>query len=96
MTRVVYQRLAHADLLDVWSYIADDDITAADTYLDRIFELCELLADNPLMGVARDDVADGVRSFPLDRYVVFYELCDEGITVLRIWHSARDPNSFSI
>jgi toxin ParE1/3/4 len=42
------------------------------------------------MGRARDELAEGVRSFPTGRYVIFYIPIDDGIDMVRILHSARD------
>ena len=91
MSQVFYQRVAKADLIDVWLFIAADNVAAADAYIDRLQQVCVLIAENPLMGSDRTDIAEGVNSFAVDDYVIYYELHDKGITVLRVWHAARDP-----
>lgn len=48
-------------------------------------------ARQPLMGDRREDLGPGLRSFPFKKnYVVIYRPLDDGIDVLRIFHSARD------
>ncbi len=91
MSQVFYQRVAKADLIDVWLFIAEDNVAAADAYIDRLQQVCVLIAENPLMGSDRTDIAEGVSSFAVDDYVIYYELHSKGITVLRVWHAARDP-----
>ncbi len=91
MSQVFYQRVAKADLIDVWLFIAEDNVAAADAYIERLQQICVLIAENPLMGYDRTDIAEGVISFAVDDYVIYYELHDKGITVLRVWHAARDP-----
>ena len=91
MSQVFYQRVAKADLIDVWLFIAADNVAAADAYIDRLQQVCVLIAENPLMGSDRTDIAESVNSFAVDDYVIYYELHDKGITVLRVWHAARDP-----
>ena len=91
MSQVFYQRVAKADLIDVWLFIAEDNVAAADAYIDRLQQVFVLIAENPLMGSDRTDIAEGVSSFAVDDYVIYYELRDKGITVLRVWHAARDP-----
>ena len=49
-----------------------------------------MLAAQPMMGRAREELAPGVRSFPFGRYVVFYMPMDDGIDVVRVLHGARD------
>ena len=38
---------ASEDLLDIWSYIADDSEANADGFIDKIYETMELLARQP-------------------------------------------------
>lgn len=82
--------LAADDLLQLWVYVARDDLEAADRLLDRIDEVCARLADRPELGRSREELADGLRSFPVARYVIFYRASDEGIEVARVLHGARD------
>ncbi len=45
--------LAEEDLIDIWLYIAHDDIPAADRLLDDVDQTFSLLADQPRLGPAR-------------------------------------------
>lgn len=38
---------ARLDLIEIWQFIADDNETAADRFLDRIEEALAILGDNP-------------------------------------------------
>ena len=96
MSHVQYQAAAKADLINAWLQIAADSPERADTYISRLQEICELLAGQPEMGLDRPDIAASVRSFPVDKYVIFYEQHDETIAVLRISHAAQDPLTFSL
>lgn len=96
MSQAVYQGVAQADLIEVWLFIAEDNLTAADAYIDHLQQSCALLAANPLMGIDRSDIAPGVYSFVVENHVIYYELHDQGIAVLRVWHSARDPESLKV
>jgi toxin ParE1/3/4 len=50
----------------------------------------------PLMGRARPELADRVRSWPTSApYILFYLTDDDGITVLRVLHHARDVRQLS-
>lgn len=49
-----------------------------------------LLATQPHMGRLRPELMPGLRSFPVRRYIVFYLGHEDGITLLRVLHSARD------
>jgi toxin ParE1/3/4 len=97
VTVVQYLAAAETDLVEIWLQIAGDgDYNHADEYISRLQEVCVLLAGQPGMGVDRQDIAMGVRSFSVDRYVVYYEQHGSVLSVLRIWHTARDPETLSI
>ena len=96
MSPVIFLPLADDDLLAAWLHIAIDNPISADDYLGRIHQVCLLIADNPAMGVERDELRDGVRSFPVENHVVFYRAEDKGIVVLRVWPSAQDPATFAL
>jgi toxin ParE1/3/4 len=87
---VVRRPLAALDILDIWDYIAEDDMTAADRWVDDIDAAFSLLATQPMMGRARPELGAELRSFPFGRYIIFYAPLPDGIDVVRVLHSARD------
>ncbi len=79
------------DLEDLWSYVADstsDDI--ADGRMDRIFEACSMLRDQPRSGRPRDELAPGLRSVAVPPWVVFYRIRADTLEVVRVLHGRRD------
>ena len=66
MARVLRRPQATEDIAGIWDQIADDDLAAADRWLDRLDRQLRLLATQPLMGRARNELAEGIRSFPVD------------------------------
>ncbi len=81
---------ASEDLLDTWSYIADDSEANADGFIDKIYETMELLTRQPGLGRHRDQLAPGIQSFPVDRYIIFYRVVPGAIEIVRVLHGARD------
>jgi len=53
-------------------------------------EKCDALARMPEMGRKRFELSDGLRSFAVNRYVIFYRPTSNGIEVIRVLHAARD------
>lgn len=51
MARVTRRPQAAEDIVEIWDYIADDSVTAADEWVDRLDTQLELLATQPLMAV---------------------------------------------
>jgi toxin ParE1/3/4 len=92
MPRITRRPLAAADIFEIWDYIADDSLIAADRWVDRLDEQFDLLATQPLMGRARDELAPGVRSFPFGRYVIFYASRVKGLECRKVAAAAeRSP-----
>jgi toxin ParE1/3/4 len=86
---------AENDLMEIWGHIAKDDPLAADRQLDRIDAACKMLAENPQGGPRREDLAPGLRFYPVGNYLIFYAVGEDGITLARVLHGARDyPQEF--
>ena len=81
---------AEEDLIDIWLYIAHDDVRAAERLLDDIEEKFLLLAAQPSLGPARPDIAPGLRYLPVRRYLILYREITGGIEIVRVVHAARD------
>jgi toxin ParE1/3/4 len=90
MPHVLRTRRANLDLLEIWSYVAQDSPQAADRLIERLDQHCERLASFPEMGRLRDELAPSLRSLVVSRYVVFYRPAEDGIEVIRVLHGARD------
>ena len=67
MPQVTRRPLAETDILEIWDYIADDNPAAADRWVDRLDAQFRTLATQPMMGRTRNELAPGVRSFPVGR-----------------------------
>ena len=87
--RVVRSAQTEEDLIGIWVRIALNDQASADRLLDRIDEACSHLAEFPEMGVARDDVRPGLRTFPARGYLILYRVIAHGIEIVRVLHGAR-------
>ncbi|MDO9057862.1 MAG: type II toxin-antitoxin system RelE/ParE family toxin [Bradyrhizobium sp.] len=66
---------AEIDIASIWQFIAEDNVRAADAMIDRIDQALEMLAQNPLAGRARGDLASTLRSFPVGSYIIFMFRC---------------------
>jgi antitoxin ParD1/3/4 len=61
--------LAKADIFKIWSYIADDNVDAADRVEQAIYDACAVMAEGPLRGHFRPDLTSRPRRFwTLTRY----------------------------
>lgn len=90
MPRVTVTKEAKQDLRSIWSYIAEDNPSAADRTLDTLNDKIRLLADNPLLGPARPDIAPDLRYLVSDNYLILYRAISDGVDVVRVLHGARN------
>ena len=88
--RVRFLPEARADLHQIWDYIAEDDVEAATRLVDLVEEKCTLLARLPDVGRVRDELAPGLRSFPVGKYAIFYRRAKGGIEIVRVLSGWRD------
>lgn len=82
--------IAEQDVIGIWLYIARDNIDAADRMVDRFKEVYETISRNPKMGESVEQYRPLLRRFPVDSYVIYYELQNDELTVARVLHGARD------
>jgi len=86
---------AENDLDEITGYIANDNPQAALRLLDRIQDRCQQLAEMPETGRIREELAEGLRSGLVGKYVIFYRPDEAGIQVIRVIHGSRDiPSLF--
>lgn len=62
----------------------------ADAAIDSITDVFPLFFSNPEAGRRRDDVARGVRSFPADKYLIYYRSAGGSVVISRVIHGMRD------
>ena len=95
MAEVFRTSRAGTDLVEIWLYVAEYSIEAADRLLAAIDEKCRLLAASPEIGEARDDLGSGVRCFTHGNYVIFYKVIVGGIQLIRMSSGAGTSTPFS-
>ena len=81
---------ATVDLDDIWFTIACDNQKRADNYLADLLKRMSTLAEFPRMGHRVEEIKKDMWVFPLDDYLIFYQITKKGITVARVWHAKRD------
>jgi toxin ParE1/3/4 len=84
---------ASADLIEIWSYIADDSVANADAFVDKLYQTIQALGRQPGSGRQREELAPGIQSFPVGRYIIFYRGVAGAIEIVRVLHGARDIES---
>jgi plasmid stabilization system protein ParE len=70
MKRFILTPRAKHDVEDIWNYIADDSIEAADRVLDALETAMVKLAKNPGIGHWREELTDKRHRFPFGLFVL--------------------------
>jgi|JI10StandDraft_1071094.scaffolds.fasta_scaffold805921_3 toxin ParE1/3/4 len=92
--RFGYAPLALADLADIHTYLSQAaSVAVANRVVDRIRGHIRRQRETPLSGAPRPDLADGCRLTVNGRYVIYYAIVGENMTVLRVLHHARDRDA---
>lgn len=95
MNRYVLSSNALLDLDEIWSYIAQDNVEAADLWIAELLDACETLARNPHMGHARTDITDkAILFWPVGAYLIIYRALREQVEIVAVTQGARDIPSF--
>lgn len=73
MKRVRVSRLAEQDLDEIWYEIAkrSGSVDIASSLIDSVTDIFPLFANNPEAGRPRDELEPGLRSFPVEKYVIY-------------------------
>jgi toxin ParE1/3/4 len=53
----------------------------------------EPLRQFPEMGVAREQLAEGLRAIPYRDYVIYYLVAPDALVIARVLHGARDARA---
>ncbi len=91
MTRVLRTPRAIEDLVEIWSYIAQNNESAADRILDEIEAAFYLLAKHRDLGErCRTRNSRTARRFIVRSWVVYYRAVSSGgVEIIRVLHAAR-------
>ncbi len=88
--------IAEEDIAEIISFIAADNLKAAESLADKIEKNLESLSNNPLLGKTPSD-SDlklvGYRYLIIENYLLFYTIERKTIFIHRILHGARNYKS---
>ena len=84
---------AFADLDEIWEYIAQDNVDAADRVLADIHSTLTLLAGSPQIGHRRPDLTTRPLRFHVarDEYLIAYAPDEKPLWVVAVLHGRRNP-----
>jgi toxin ParE1/3/4 len=90
MKRIGFSKEANLDIEEISTYIFDLNPVAAYRFLDALDKTCELLVEHPLLGRMRSELGEGIRTFAVGNYLIFYVPAKDGIDIIRLIYGGRD------
>lgn len=87
-------RLAQAADEDVigifYSGLVQFGLEQADRYHDALFDVFDLIADNPRMGRERTELTPPVRVHPFRSHIILYVIEGSDVLIVRVRHAHED------
>ena len=92
MSRYVLHPGAHADIDELWEFIAQDSLDAADRVREEIYQAIQSLIPFPHIGHHRTDLTSRpVRFKRVRQYLIAYAPDENLMLILAIIHGSRNP-----
>ena len=93
MYRLQFTDNAASDLIDIAVYLASESRSReiALAFVERLRTKCQNLASLPaVLGTARPDLREDIRSTPCQGYVIFFRYQADVLEVVNVLHGSRD------
>jgi toxin ParE1/3/4 len=96
MPKLIKRPIVIQDLIEIATYISNDNLDAGDRFIYAAESTFQLIAQSPsigrLSGFTNPEVAQ-LRQYPVKgfkNYLILYELTEEVIDIIRVVHGARN------
>ena len=90
MRKLIVSERAKKDIIEIRTYISERNLSAAKNLIYTLNRSLKNLCHTPFMGSIRSEFHPQARCLVVGKYLVFYEVLESIVYILRILHSARD------
>ena len=88
--KIIWTREALENILEIESYIAQDNPSQAIEFTDFLINKCEYLIDNPDLGRLVPELSDpGIRELIVNNYRIVYRHSADEIQILTVFEGHR-------
>jgi toxin ParE1/3/4 len=95
MKHYIINILASRDLNEIADYFAQNSIEAGERFFREFNRKCQQLVIFPSSGKSYAQIRPDLRGLPLEEYIIFYRVLDDGIEILRVVSGRRNfPSLF--
>ncbi|HEY9012563.1 MAG TPA: type II toxin-antitoxin system RelE/ParE family toxin [Devosia sp.] len=89
--KVQHTQRARNDLIDIWNYFDEVGAPAAgEKLLRKIARALGRLASLPESAQLRRELRPDLRSFPVGKYIIYFDYSETELRLVRVVHGARD------
>ncbi|MEH2456735.1 type II toxin-antitoxin system RelE/ParE family toxin [Nostoc sp.] len=93
MSNYIISPSASRDLNEIADYFLTRNLEVGEKLFREFNKKCQSLANFPKMGRSYAHIRASMRGLPLDGYVIFYQVLDDRIEILRVVSGNRDLES---
>jgi plasmid stabilization system protein ParE len=87
---------AFEDLDEIWEFIAENNLGAADKMIEHIYDAIHSLIKMPRQGHRRSDLTSRpLRFWPVRDYLIAYAPDEHPLVVIAVIHGRRNPSVIS-
>lgn len=90
MSQYIISLPASRDLQVITDYFAGENFDVGERLLQLFNQKCQQLISFPNIGRLYEDLRPGLRGLPFDGYIIFYQIVDDGIEIVRVVSGRRD------
>lgn len=94
MSQYIISREAIRDLDEISDYFLARNVESGERFLEEFTKKCRYLTQFPQMGRSYRQLRPYLRGIPLQNYIIFYRIGNDGIEIMRIIRGDRDLEAF--
>lgn len=93
MSICIISLAASKDLDEIFDYFASRNVEAGERFVIAFEQKCQNLMKFPKMGRSYSETDPSLRGVPLDSYIIFYRLVENGVEIVRVVSGYRNLES---
>jgi toxin ParE1/3/4 len=93
MSRYLISPSASRDLNAIAEYFLTRNVDAGEKLFQEFVKKCQYIAQFPNLGKSYSYLRPSMRGLPLDGYIIFYRVVDDGVEIVRVVSGRQDLES---
>jgi toxin ParE1/3/4 len=90
MNTCIISLAASQDLDEIFDYFASRSVEAGERFVAAFEQKCQNLVKFPNIGRSYGEIEPSLRGVPLNGYIIFYRLIENGVEIVRVVSGYRN------